>query len=410
MIDAHALSLDVLDFVTELRHDLHAHPELGTDLPVTQRRVLDALAGLPLEITLGRQLTSVTAVLRGGKADADLARRPIILLRGDMDALPVRENTGQPFASTIDGRMHACGHDLHTATLAGAAKALCTIKDELPGDIVFMFQPAEEVLVSGAQLMIDEGVLDAAGRRVDRAFGLHATSAMIPTGHWWTRPGTIMAGTNNMLVDIIGRGGHGSTPWGSNDPVPVMAEIITSLQTVATRKFSVFDPVVITVGVATAGQAPNVIPERCHLEASVRTLSKESLATASIVFPQVVRQIADAHGCRAEVDWQPGFPPTVNDPDAAAFILAELSDLFGADRVASMDVPLMGSEDFSKVLDAVPGAFVFYSAVPPTARLEDATFNHSETATFDDSALAGAVAAFVRIATASLRELSTTRG
>lgn len=406
MIDALAASGDVLGLVTELRHDLHAHPELGTQLPETQRRVLAALDGLPLEITLGRELTSVTAVLRGGAGDADPQRRPVVLLRGDMDALPVTEDTGQPFASTIPGRMHACGHDLHTATLAGAARVLAAHRADLRGDVVFMFQPAEEVLVSGARMMLAEGVLDAAGRRADRAFGLHATSALLPTGVWATRPGTIMAGTDNLIVDIVGRGGHGSTPWMATDPVPAMAEVITALQVAVTRRFSVFDPVVVTVGVANAGHAPNVIPERCHLEASVRTLSHDSRAQAAAWLPDLVRSVAEAHGCTADVAWQAGFPPTVNDPAAAAFASAQLADLFGAPRAITLEDPLMGSEDFSYVLERVPGAFVFYSAVPPGRDLAEARFNHSERATFDDSALAPAVAAFVRLAEASLVELA----
>lgn len=406
MIDALAAATDVEPFVTELRHDLHAHPEIGAQLPVTQARVLAALEGLPLEITLGRELTSVTAVLRGGAAEPDIARRPVVLLRGDMDALPVNENTGQPFASTIPGRMHACGHDLHTATLAGAARVLSAHRDQLRGDVVFMFQPAEETLLSGARMMLEEGLLDVSGKRVDRAFGLHALAAQLPTGMFSTRSGTIMAGVSWLKADIVGRGGHGSTPWLANDPVPAMAEAITALQNAVTRKFSVFDPVVVNVGVANAGGAANVIPERCHLEAAVRTLSPAALTKAREVLPQVVRGVAEAHGCVADVEWEDGFEVTVNSPDETAFAIAQLREVFGDEAVEVMPEPRMGSEDFSKVLAEVPGAFVFYSAVPAGVDVEGLSANHSEKATFDDSALPLAVAAFVRLAEASLAELA----
>lgn len=158
--------------ITQLRHELHEHPELGLNLPWTQGRVLEALAGLPLEITLGTRSTSITAVLRGGAAPADIAERPVVLLRGDMDGLPIPEATGMPFSSKIEGLMHGCGHDIHTATLTGAAKILSAHAAELPGDVVFMFQTAEEIF-QGARAQIADGVLDAAGKRVDRAFGMH---------------------------------------------------------------------------------------------------------------------------------------------------------------------------------------------------------------------------------------------
>lgn len=406
MIDALAAADALASDVTALRHDLHAHPELGAHLPQTQARVLAALDGLPLEITRGRRLSSVTAVLRGGAAHPDLAQRPVVLLRGDMDALPVTENTGQPFASAIPGRMHACGHDLHTATLVGAARILAGHRDQLRGDIVFMFQPAEEVDPSGAAMMIDEGVLDAAGKRVDWAFGLHALATQLPAGQFATRSGTIMAGVSKLSADIVGRGGHGSTPWLGVDPVVAMAEAIVALQNAVTRRFSVFDPVVVNVGVANAGHAANVIPERCHLEAAIRTLSHASLATASEVLPRVIRSVAEAHGCTADVTWDDGLPVTVNDAEVTAFAAGQLVELFGPERMTWFPEPRMGSEDFALVQELVPSAFFFYAAAPPGADLTQQASNHSETATFDDSAVAPAVAAFVRLAEASLTELA----
>ena len=245
--------------ITDLRHLLHQHPEAGMQLPLTQQTVLDALAGLPLEVSTGTSCTSVTAVLRGGAAPERIEDRVVVLLRADMDGLPVQEETGMPFASQRDGFMHACGHDIHTATLVGAARLLCAHQSELAGDVVFMFQPGEELL-QGARAMIAEGVLDAAGKRADAAYGMHVFSSVFPAGEFATRPGTLMAASDTMFVDIIGKGGHGSTPYLANDPVPVMAEVILGLQTLTAKKFSQFDPVVINVGVARAGDAANIIP------------------------------------------------------------------------------------------------------------------------------------------------------
>lgn len=398
--EARAIKADL----TTLRHDLHRHPEVGLELPGTQRRILDALADLPLEITRGTRLTSVTAVLRGGGTDQQVGDRPVVLLRADMDGLPVLEDTSELFASAAPGAMHACGHDLHMATLVGVARLLCDHRESLPGDVVFMFQPGEETLL-GASLMIDDGVLDSAGKRVDRAFAMHAFSSLVPHGIFATRAGTILAASDTMLVDIVGTGGHGSTPSLANDPVPVMAEVILALQTLVTRRFSVFDPVVITVGVATAGTAANVIPERCHLECSIRSFSVEHRLQVERMAQDQVRGICEAHGMRAEIIWRAGVAPTVCDPGATAFAQVQIEAILGADRHVSMDHPLTGSEDFSEILAQVPGSFVVYSGVPTGLPLEEATFNHSATALFDDAILPDATAVFARIGHACLIDL-----
>ncbi|WP_086673118.1 peptide-methionine (S)-S-oxide reductase MsrA [Streptomyces albovinaceus] len=233
--DAHALAPDL----TALRHALHREPELGLDLPRTQAKVLAALEGLGLEITLGTALSSVTAVLRGGRPG------PAVLLRGDMDALPVQEETGLPYASVLDGRMHACGHDLHTTGLVGAARLLAARREELAGDVVFMFQPGEEGQ-GGAKIMIDEGVLDAAGERVVAAYALHVVSTGAPTGFAATRPGPMLAASDAVHVTVHGRGGHGSSPHSATDPVPAMCAMVTALQTLVTREIDIFDPAVVT--------------------------------------------------------------------------------------------------------------------------------------------------------------------
>lgn len=398
----------ILPEVAALRHALHRWPELGDDLPRTQAAVLDALAGLDLEVTTGTASTSVTAVLRGRGGDrggAGASERPVVLLRGDMDGLPLQEETQVPYASERAGHMHACGHDVHTATLVGAAKVLHARRDSLPGDVVFMFQPGEETL-SGAKIMLAEGVLDAAGRRADRAYGLHVLSSMLPSGVWATRPGTLMAAADLVLVDIVGTGGHGSTPSMANDPVPVMAEVILAIQTLVAKKFPAADPVVVNVGVASAGGAANVIPERCHLELSVRSFSSGARSKVQELLVALIEGISAAHGCRAEIDYRLGVSPTVNDPDAVGLVERVVGGLVG-ERFTIMDQPLSGSEDFSEVLAQVPGAFVFYSGVPAGRDLADTTYNHSATAEFDDAVLGEAVAVYVALAEAALEELVT---
>src|SRR5690348_7187792 len=217
----------------EMRHDLHRHPEIGLDLPRTQQSVLTALEGLPLEIAVGTGCTSVTAVLRGTGANGAGGPAPAVLLRGDMDALPVQENTGLEFTSRIDGAMHACGHDLHTAMLVGAARLLSAHRDQLAGDVVFMFQPGEEGY-DGARHMVEEGVLDATGARVEAALALHVTSSFLPAGVFATRRGPIMSAADVLRVTVRGAGGHGSAPHRAKDPIPAACEMVTALQTLVT--------------------------------------------------------------------------------------------------------------------------------------------------------------------------------
>jgi hippurate hydrolase len=373
-----------------LRRELHRIPEIGLDLPKTQAAVLAALEGLPLEITLGRTSTSVTAVLRGGKPG------PAVLLRGDMDALPVTEENDAEYVSGHVGTMHACGHDLHTAGLVGAAKLLAAHRDELAGDVVFMFQPGEEGF-DGAGHMIAEGVLEAAGRRVDAAYGLHVISDMVPRGVFTTRPGPMMAASSGLFVNVIGKGGHGSRPHTTLDPIPVAAEIITALQNLITRRFSVFEPIVITVGTFHAGTRHNIIPDDAKFEATVRTFSEEALAQVEKESVQLAADIATAHGLTAEVRFVREYPATINDPDEAAFVADTVKDLFGAERYTEMPNPVMGSEDFSRVLDAVPGSYMFYGATVKDDPNEGAS-NHSPRAAFDDAVLADGAALLAELA------------
>jgi amidohydrolase len=389
--DAMAISSEL----TELRRAIHAEPEIGLDLPRTQAKVLAALDGLPLEISPGRSLSSVTAVLRGARPGAT------VLLRGDMDALPVTESTGVPYASRIAGAMHACGHDLHTAMLAGAARLLSARQAELAGNVIFMFQPGEES-AGGARLMISEGVLDAAGDRPVAAFGLHVASSLLPLGLFSSRAGTMMAAADTMEVTIRGRGGHGSQPHLAADPVPAACEIVTALQTLVTRRFDVFDPVVITVGSFHAGTASNVIPDDARFAATVRSFSPGARAVVQDAALRLVRDIASAHGLSAAAEFVDSYPVTVNDAAAVDFAAGAVAELFGGERFVRTPDPITGSEDFSYVLDEVPGAFIMLGACPPDADPATAPFNHSAEAVFDDAVLADGTTLLTELALRTL--------
>ncbi|HEU5484999.1 MAG TPA: M20 family metallopeptidase [Microlunatus sp.] len=368
------------DDLVALRRRLHQVPELGLQLPRTQSVVLEELSALDLDVTTGSSVSSVVAVLRGTAFDRS---DRVVLLRGDMDALPVVENSGEPFSATGE-TMHACGHDLHTAGLVGAARLLHGRRSELRGDVVFMFQPGEEGW-DGAGAMIAEGVLDAAGRRADAAYGLHVLANMLPRGLVTARPGPLMAASSGLYVTVRGAGGHGSRPHAAVDPIVVAAEMVTALQSMATRQFDVFDPVVVTVGTFHAGTRRNIIPETATFEATVRTLSEAHLVTMETAAVTLCEQIAAAHGCSAEVSFEREYPLTVNDAAKTAFALSVATELVGADRVRPLANPLMGSEDFSRVLAEVPGCYLFVGACPGDP--ETAPGNHAPGARFDDGVL-----------------------
>ena len=395
------IARSLADELTSLRRRLHQVPELGNELPVTQHLVLEALDGLDLEVSVGKELSSVVAVLRGRAVRPGGGPRPVVLLRGDMDALPVTEDLDLAYASTHAGLMHACGHDLHVAGLVGSARILHGLRDQLAGDVVFMFQPGEEG-PGGADVMIREGLLDAAGRRVDAAYALHVYSAEFPRGVWFGRPGPLMAAADEVRVRVIGEGGHGSAPFRSKDPIPAACEMVLALQSMVTRAFDVFDPVVVTVGRIAGGTKDNIIPDDAVFEATLRTLSEDNRAAVRERIERLVTGIAAAHGLGVEVDFTIGYPVTVNDPDEYAFATDTIVDMFGSDRYATMLEPEMGSEDFSFVAQQVPSAYVNLS-VCPSEDWESAPDNHSPRAEFDDALLPDAAALLAELA---LRRLS----
>lgn len=388
--DATALA----DELTALRRRLHLVPEIGLDLPRTQETVLAALDGLPLEITLGKRLSSVTAVLRGG------APGPTVLLRGDMDALPVTERTGLDYAAPAGTeRMHACGHDLHTTMLAGAARLLSAHREELAGDVIFMFQPGEEGF-DGAGHMLAEGVLDAAGpgRRPVAAYALHVMSGMLPAGVFGARGGPLLAANAVLDVTVRGAGGHGSQPHRAYDPIPAACEMVGALQTYATRRFDVFDPVVITVGTFHAGTASNIIPDTATFTATVRAFSDANMRSLSTGTVALCESVAAAHGVTAEARFTEQYPVTVNDHAEVDFAAATIHETLGEGRFSALPNPITGAEDFSRVIDAVPGAMIFLGATLPGRDPDTAPSNHSPLAAFDESVLPAGTALYAELA------------
>lgn len=371
-----------------LRRVLHRHPEVGLTLPATQTAVLSALRDLPLEVTTGRGCSSVVAVLRGARPG------PTVLVRADMDALPLDEETGLPFASEVDGAMHACGHDLHTAMLASAARLLAGRRDRLAGTVVFMFQPGEES-AHGARTMIAEGLLgaDGPGGTPASAMALHVTSRLA-AGTLQTRPDSIMASSDDLHVRVSGRGGHASAPHDALDPVPAAAAMVGALQTMITRRVSAFDPAVLTVAHISAGTTTNVIPETALLEGTVRTLSEETRARVLDEIGQVCAGVASAYGCHCDVVVEAGYPVTVNDPDVAERVADVGRSVLGSRFVEPMPDPIMGSEDFSYVLGRVPGALAFLGACPRDVDPSEAPPNHSNRVVFDEDAMVAGVALY----------------
>jgi amidohydrolase len=393
--DAAAIAAEL----AELRHAIHSEPEIGLHLPLTQAKVLAALDGLPLEVSTGRGLSSVTAVLRGAACPdrADGEAPPVVLLRGDMDALPVTEATGLPWASRFDGVMHACGHDLHTAMLAGAARLLSARRAELPGDVIFMFQPGEEGY-RGADVMIGEGVLDAAGPRPAAAYALHVSSTRYRCGVFATRPGPMLAAADIIRVTVHGRGGHASQPHLAADPITAACAMVTTLQTLVTRRFDVFDPVVVTISSFHAGTTDNVIPDEARFLGTARSYSAAARTRLRESIYSIIESVAAAHGMTATAEYVDEYPVTVNDAAEAEFARATVAEVFGPGRALAKPFPLTGAEDFSYVLQRVPGAFLSVGAVPPDRDPATAPSNHSAAAIFDDAVLADGAACYAELA------------
>jgi amidohydrolase len=350
---------ELLPAAVALRRRIHAKPELGLDLPLTTQAVLDGLNGLELEIARGPSTSGLIVSLSGTKPGTQTGRT--ILLRGDMDALPMPEETGLDYASEFPGRMHACGHDAHTAMLVQAVHLLHRHRDELAGTVKFMFQPGEEGH-GGARRMIEDGLIDA-DPKPDAAFALHIWPG-VKAGAILGRPGPMMASADYWSITVRGRGGHASMPHDAVDPVPVAFEIGLALQTMVTRQIDIFDPVVLTCAKVVAGTANNVIPETAEMVGTLRTTSERARDRVHEGIRRVAVNVAAAHLCQADVAIRRGYPVTVNDPGFVEFASDVATELLGAENYISRSAPIMGAEDFSYILQRMPGCMMFLGVQP----------------------------------------------
>ncbi|MDP3676109.1 MAG: M20 family metallopeptidase [Novosphingobium sp.] len=373
--------------LTALRRAIHLEPELGLHNPKTSAKVRAALAHLPLSWREGASTTGMVATLDSGRPGRS------VLLRGDMDALPMPEETGLAFASTVTGAMHACGHDAHTAMLAGAAELLCARAATLEGQVHFMFQPGEEGH-HGARFMIDDGLLDPLP---DAAFALHE----MPTGPGGLvagRAGPLLAAADRLFIVVNGRGGHASMPHQTLDPIPVACAIVTAIQTLVTRRFDAADAVVVTVAKIVSGTTNNVIPDSCELDGTMRTLSPTARSRLKVEITRLAEGIASAHGLTATVRIEEGFPVTICDERAVVLGEVVSSALFGAQAFHRMRDPIMGAEDFAYVLEKVPGAMFFLGVAHEGADLASCCGLHSTRMVLDEGVMPKGAALLAGIA------------
>ena len=363
----------------DLRRDLHQEPEFALELPKTQAKILAAISGLG-EVTLGEGLSSIVLTIKGAMPG------PTVLLRADMDALSVQEETGLDFAST-NGFMHACGHDLHMAAGVGAAKLIHANRDKLKGTVAIWFQPGEEGH-HGADIMIEEGMLEVTGERPIAAYGLHVFTGL-PLGAITTKPGPLMASAGDLHATFYGAGGHGSMPWLSKDPVTPMVEAISSLQVMLNKLFDQFDPVILNVGWIRAGDVAttNVIPDTASFGATVRTFSETNTKKLHELAPKLIHSVADSYGIRAEVSFSRATKVLVNDVGAVDRVRKVARELVGEAGYVDMEKPMAGGEDYASIVAEIPGAFVFVGACPPEIDHASAPTNHSAKAMFDHSVL-----------------------
>jgi amidohydrolase len=371
------------------RRALHRMPEVGLHLPRTQAYLLDALAQLGLEITTGVGLSSITAILRGKGMNSDqtsagarTARRAV-LVRSDMDALPMTEATGLPFASD-NGAMHACGHDLHMAMLLECARSLVEKAAELTGDVILVFQPGEENH-GGARMMLGEGLLRSDKHEIIASFGLHVLSYQLPSKAVGIREGSIMAGSTIVTVKFQGKGGHGSAPHRTHDPLLAGASFVPAVTAALAHGIDMFAPNVLTFGSFISGSTTNVIPDNAELRGTLRSFSGEVARQARSIVERVAHSTAQTHQTTAEVTFEEICLPVVNDRYEIS-VVAAAAETAGA-RVMWLEQPISVSEDFSYVLEANRGAFALLGAVDPSADASDVEANHSARARFDEDVL-----------------------
>lgn len=409
--DVEALAATVDAKVQAWRRDIHQHPELGNRETRTAALVAEHLRALGLEdVRTGVATTGVTAVLRGGKPG------PRIAIRADMDALPVTERSGLPFESKATatfrgetvGVMHACGHDAHTGILMGVAEALASMKAELPGEVLFVFQPAEEGPPDGeeggAEEMLKQGIFD--GFKPEAVFGLHVFSTLNAGQVGW-RSGPLMAASDRFNIVVKGRQTHGSRPWGGVDPIVAAADIIGTSQTIVSRRQNISKlPVVVSFGAIKGGIRYNIIPDEVELIGTIRTFDEGMRQAVFADLKNVAEKVAAAHGATvvAQVPDTKGNPVTVNHPGLTARVLPSLEKAVGASNVVEMDLT-MGAEDFSFYANEVPGFFFFVGATPVGQDALKAPSNHSPEFFLDEQALKVGTRAMLQVALDYLREV-----
>ena len=374
--------------IVALRRDIHREPELGFDTEKTAEKILVALEGLPLDIETGVAKNGIVATLEGA------GDGPTVALRADMDALPILEDTGLPFASETEGKMHACGHDGHTSMLVGAAHTLSGMRDRFDGTVKFVFQPAEEG-GGGGKVMVDEGVADG----VSSIFALHLWPGL-PFGKVATKAGPIMAAADAFEMEIKASGGHGAMPHLASDAIVIAAQVVTALQTIVSREVDPVEPAVLTVGEIGAGTAFNIIPDKARIGGTVRTLNADLRKEIPSRIEELARGVAQGMRGDVDLDYTFSYPVTVNDEAAADLALGVSEDLFGGESVLTLPNPSMGGEDFAYFLQKVPGAFIWLGIG------EDASGLHTPRFAFDEEILPRGSALLTALAIGALQHFS----
>lgn len=384
------VSKDLVNKVIEWRRDIHQHPELSNQEVRTAKLVADHLKSLGMEVQTGIAKTGVTGFLKGGKPG------PTIAFRADMDALPVTEQVDLPFKSTVTaklegqevGVMHACGHDAHVAMLMGAAEHLASIKDQLAGNILFIFQPAEEGVPDaetwGAEQMLQEGIFKK--YKPEAVFGIHVMTNM-HTGYVGYRKGQILASMDSFEIIIKGRQTHGSMPWAGADPIVAAAQIITGSQSIVSRKVDITaSPAVVSYGIVSGGLRDNIIPDTVVLKGTLRNFDMDTRQHVFESLRYMAKYTAQAHGVEAEVKIHEQYPVTINDPDLVDAMLPVTQQLVGKDKVVEVPVRTAG-EDFSFYALEVPGMYVMLGATPADQDPQQAPANHSPFFHMDEAAM-----------------------
>jgi len=360
--------------MTEWRRDLHAHPEIAFEERRTAAFVADKLRAFGIdEVHTGLARTGVVGVLHGRSSNGRA-----IGLRADMDALPIHEATGVPYASTVPGKMHACGHDGHTTMLLGAARYLAETRN-FDGTVYLIFQPAEEN-EGGGRVMIEDGLFERFP--AERVFGMHNWPRM-PVGQFAVRPGPVMAAADRFSIDLVGAGGHGAMPHHSRDPLVAAAQVVTALQTIVARQVDPIEQAVVSVTQIHGGDAFNVIPQSAFLAGTLRSFTPEVRALLQRRVEEIARGVGTTLGVEVAVRYEPGYPPTVNHEDETEIAAAAAAEVAGEDRIERDPPRVMGAEDFAFMLEHKPGSYIFIG----NGGGPDAPMVHNPNYDFNDEAL-----------------------